>query len=784
MKSIFTILKANIKHKKGAFKSIAALMAIITLSFSCTVSNNDNINRELLSSFENTDVGDILITLSEEELSDDIISELDTNENVSRWRKDELIAVNAPLRAKEEKFDVIIRLQTADEKLRVFSDSSDSFKQDFSLNDGEAVIGYSFAKMSGLEMGDIIEFETLEGVERFVIAGFAEDPIYGSSSISAEKIFITDNDFAKLKSKEADESSAPYKYLETVYMIHIFNSGKLTNSELSAKLNNNCGIVDKKLLYITKPELAQAITLYSSIGSKLLAIFVILLSITVIITIHNSISSSIEMEYVNLGILKSQGFTSRQIRLTFFLQYTIALSIGAAVGIIASVPIIKFLGKQFILFTGILTYGQTSVLKCLLTALLIIMICAVSVIISTSAVSRISPVKALNSGSGDVYFSSRLNVPIKQKPLMLLIALRQITSKLGAYFGTSVITALLVFFMMSITIMTDGLSFETLFGNMDNIKVSMILFNDFDRNDMDSVRNEISEINSNAEVIFTSHYDISVNDITYGADISDKIEFQAKIYDGRTPAYSNEIAITEIVADELGKTIGDTVSIHTDSGTEEYLITGFYQTTSEMGRTLIMNHAAAEKLEIPIQSALVIMPESTEEDIDKLLQALKDKFSHKLIAEKYETDASYLNIISTMDTLLSIVILMVFSISAVFAFVVVNMLCKKALLNEKRNIGIFKATGFSSDALRIQFALRFLITAIVGSAFGVCMSLLLSKKMFTVILRFIGITDFISEFTPANILVPSGIICLCFFVFAYISSADVKKIEVRELITE
>ena len=44
---IIKLIKANIKHKKGAFKSIAALMTIIVVSFTVTVSNNDNIDKAL-----------------------------------------------------------------------------------------------------------------------------------------------------------------------------------------------------------------------------------------------------------------------------------------------------------------------------------------------------------------------------------------------------------------------------------------------------------------------------------------------------------------------------------------------------------------------------------------------------------------------------------------------------------------------------------------------------------------------------------------------------------------
>ena len=39
---ILTLLKANIRHKKGAFVSVILLMMMITLSFSVTVSNNEH----------------------------------------------------------------------------------------------------------------------------------------------------------------------------------------------------------------------------------------------------------------------------------------------------------------------------------------------------------------------------------------------------------------------------------------------------------------------------------------------------------------------------------------------------------------------------------------------------------------------------------------------------------------------------------------------------------------------------------------------------------------------
>lgn len=69
---IFTLLRANIRHKKGAFKSIIILICIITLCFTTVLSTNDNIDRSINEAMEYVDANDCLIFITtEKELNDD-----------------------------------------------------------------------------------------------------------------------------------------------------------------------------------------------------------------------------------------------------------------------------------------------------------------------------------------------------------------------------------------------------------------------------------------------------------------------------------------------------------------------------------------------------------------------------------------------------------------------------------------------------------------------------------------------------------------------------------------
>ena len=95
-------------------------------------------------------------------------------------------------------------------------------------------------------------------------------------------------------------------------------------------LDDSCGITQKSSVILSAEETTAYTKLYSETGSNILVVFIILLVTIVIISMWHSISTSVEMEYVNLGILKSQGFTSGKIRLVYIVQYLLAELIGAA----------------------------------------------------------------------------------------------------------------------------------------------------------------------------------------------------------------------------------------------------------------------------------------------------------------------------------------------------------------------------------------------------------------------------------------------------------------------
>ena len=126
----------------------------------------------------------------------------------------------------------------------------------------------------------------------------------------------------------------------------------------------------------------------------------------------------------------------------------------------------------------------------------------------------------------------------------------------------------------------------------------------------------------------------------------------------------------------------------------------------------------------------------------------------------------------------------IYIFSVLFALVVVVMVCNKTFIQERNDIGIYKALGFTAVNLRIQFAVRFFVVALAGSLLGSILSMYFSGRLLNTLLRNMGITSFAVQFTPITFFVPIMSICLCFLLFAYLAARKVKKVEARELVME
>ncbi len=783
MRSVLHLLKNNIKHKAGAFKGIIALMAIIVFSYSGSVSNSKNLDRALNESLDHYGVGDIVMTYKEGKLSDKIKDGLEANEHVTSWRVDPMLYVGMDyyLNGKSKEQDT--RLVKEKDEIKLFNDDETGFVDKApKLGAGEVYVSYSLSKVEKLKKGDVLEIQTSPTTkEKFTIKGFTEEPLYGTSLVAYEIFFVSAEDYDRIAAGiENGEVNSNYVY--KTQMLHIFSDGDIGSYKLVKQLNDECGLVDESMLYVTRAELASYTELYADTGTSLLYIFVGLLAVVVVLMMLNSINSTIEMQYVDLGILKSQGFTVWQIRAAYLMQYLIALVIGTVIGLIASVPLLKVLGSMFRTVTGIHTDCSIDFLSCGLIAVAMIAVFTLIILFSTRKLGKLSPVNALNNAHRDIHFTGRLNAPIRQKTLSLSISLRQLTSGVRHYIFIFVICVILMFFMTTVFNLCRGLDFREIFGEVNTAAYAK-LFNEFEEKDMQRVSDRLREFDEDSEVYFVSYIDnILADDILFGVTATDGIDKYFDPIEGKLCEFDNEIIVTRIFSEETGKGIGDSVTVSNEGKEAEYMIVGIYQTTSQAGRTFTMTLDGGKRIGMkPFLANIFLSDNSRANEVSKILN---DEFGSILFTKPDDSMESNSNLYDLIDAFLLIIILVVAGVSSVFLLVAVSMICRITFLRERTDIGIFKATGFTTGKLRSMFSLRFFIIGAVGCAAGLVLSLCFTKSLLSTLMRITGMTDFSVSLTAFDILLPAGIICACFAGFSYMVSSSIRSVQTTELICE
>ena len=777
---IIKLIKANIKHKKGAFKSIAALMAIIVVSFTVTVSNNDNIDKALANAHSVLATPDVTAFLIEEKTDRSIIDDIKENPDVTGISATDCVNSGKASVDGYETYQMGMIYPDSHKVYRVLNENFNGYIENPEpLGEGEIYLPYSFTGLyKGVKIGSEMVFGDEDTQYKFKVKGFIEESNFGSAVIGTKRYFVSDKDFEKI------HENADGKYFAKIIDAGIDLCEGADYFAVKKALDDSCGISDKSALIISSDETTAYTKLYSDTGSNILLVFLILLITIVIISMWHSISTSVEMEYVNLGILKSQGFTSGKIRLVYILQYVFAELIGAVIGLILSIPLTMALGRLFQPITGLITATDVSILKCAAISLGIIILCGVFVILATRKVSRISPVRAISGGKSEVHFDSRLNMPIKAKPLSLFMGLRQFTSRGKSYIGSVFIVALLVYFMMSISVLSQRLSGDNLVEGNINPNISVVMSDEFEISDIKRFEEEVCSVDKKAKTIFAYNKYVMIDGIELYCTAYSPAELMYKPLEGRMPIYDNEASITEIVADELGKKIGDTVIIGSGEKAKEFIITGYHQAMNDLGRTFLIT---AEGLYRVNGAKPVCYVELSDISLtDKLSKALDDNLGELISAKTVNTERSNATdgMLELIDAICLILVLAVFGVSVIFSAVVIGMICTKAFIKERSDIGILKAIGFTAKELQMQFAFRFLIVSATGSVIGGVCSLFFTKPLLEMLLRMVGVTRIESSITIVTFIVPAVLICLCFFVFSYFAARKTKKVEVRELISE
>ncbi len=774
---ILTLLRANIRHKKGSFLSVALLTLIIAASAVTILGIKESAFQGVYASHERMATPDLWIEYYAYKLTDDMISEVKNDKRVKTVKVgDYLIAGKGIMNGNE--YTNMTMMMEADAGTILLKDDLSGVRDDVpKLKKGEIYVPQGLLSNVQGEVGQKITLTTLGGEYEFTVKGVLFDPYLGAAVIGWKRYCISEEDYKEIQTRiaqqETEELHGIGKYMEIIKS----DDCPLTLAQFRRQLNKDTGVVDMGVGSLTRDMSIYYTTLFPQIISSILMVFImLLLAIVLIVTVH-SISMEVESNYVTFGVLKAQGFGTGRIRALFMAQYLLAEFLGAILGIAISIPLAAALANMF--FAIIAVPAVLSVPFWLIAILLAILfvLSAVSVFLATVKIKRISPVRAISGAKEEIYFDSRLNLPISKKMLSASLAFRQFTSAKRRYLGIFAIVGILVFFMMTINVLSHTVNSKSASESMGLVatEIDVSPKRQLTEEDFAEIEKEIGRhVKIEKKYYYTSSYFSFEGEQIMCQPYKDPSVLP--LLKGRAPMYENEIAVSPILLDEFGLEIGDEVIIGWEGEKGRYLITGTFQLMNDAGRCFVVSYEGASKLGYD-QWMWGCYSLENDEETEEVVDLLNQKFADVIEARANE---------SMMDEAYQVVILfmqiIIYAFSLLFSLIVVHMVCAKAFVQERMDIGVYKAIGFTAGKLRLQFAVRFLTAAAIGSCLGAAASYAFSARILGMLLYGVGITSFKTTFGLLTFLLPVSVVCAGFFVFAYLSSRKVKEVEVRELV--
>ena len=125
-----------------------------------------------------------------------------------------------------------------------------------------------------------------------------------------------------------------------------------------------------------------------------------------------------------------------------------------------------------------------------------------------------------------------------------------------------------------------------------------------------------------------------------------------------------------------------------------------------------------------------------------------------------------------------------YALVIVFILIVTVMTGSKILSAEQKDLGIYKAIGFSSSALRLTFALRFAMVAVLGGFVGTLLAAAVTDPLVSAVMKLAGISNFVSNPHFVNVISPMVVVTVLFTVFGWLSAGKIKKVPLTVLVAD
>lgn len=596
--------------------------------------------------------------------------------------------------------------------------------------DGQLYVPISYMKDNTAKVGDKA---VIYGKE-FTVAGFLRDSQMNSTLSSSKRFLVSKNDYTEIKNLGSTE------YLIEFRLKDLSALGAFESSYISAGLEANGPTITHQLF-----------KMINAISDGLMIAVILLVSALVVavafMCIRFTLIAKIEEDYRQIGVMKAIGMRVSDIKKIYLAKYTAIAVIGCILGFALSFVFRGMLLENIRLYMG---EGENSSIALLfgIIGVVLVLLAIISYVKGVlKGFQKISAAEALRFGTSQERFKGARFFCLSGNRFFntqVFLGLKDVLVRKGLYFTMLAVLVIAAF----ISIVPQNL-YNTI--SSKNFITYMGIGNSDIRIDIQQTDN-ISEKASDISTYMSKDKAIAkyavlttktfVSKTTDSQEERLKIElgdhsiFPVEYSQGRGPTTEEEIALSFINANELGKRVGDGITVVIEGKERNLTVSGIYSDITNGGKT-----------------AKAVFTDNSADIMWSVIYAeLQDK---SLVGEKVSEYGGNFNfakvsgidqyIIQTFGSTISAVgkaSWAAIAIALIITFLVTLLFMKMLVAKDRYSIAAMKSFGFTNSDISVQYLARSIFLLLVGMILGTILANTLGELLAAAVISSFGASTF------------------------------------------
>lgn len=638
---------------------------------------------------------------------------------------------------------------------------------------GEVYIPIVYWKEGFAQVGDTL---TICG-HPLTVAGYLRDSQMNASLATSKRFLVSEADYEALRLQGN---------VEYLIEFRLVDSGML-------------GAFEEEYLAVGLPANGPTITwslfrLMNALSDGLMIGVILLVSLLVLaiafLCIRFTLLAKIEDDYREIGVMKAIGLRVWDIKNLYCAKYATMALVGCFAGYALSFVFRGALLENIRLYMGEGGKGAQSLVVGFMGALMVFVAIVTYVNVVLRRFRKISAAEALRYGISQEKKAGAKRFTLSGHTLPsvnLFMGIKDVLSRKKLYVTMLTVLVLATFILivpqnLYNTISGDGFICYMGIGQMD-FRMDIRQAGDItEKAEVVAAAMEQDEAVSQYTVLTTKSMSTRDRDGTetrLKVELGDHTTFPVEYSAGKAPVTAEEIALSAMQAEELGKAVGDSIELITIEGVRNLTVCGIYSDITNGGKTA---KAAFTDDESPIMWCVV-----SARLYDVSLAAVKVQeyaglFPYAKVADIKEyigqTFGSTIKAVGAAACVAGVVALGV-------TLLVVLLFMKMLLTKDRYAIAVIKALGFTNKDIRVQYGVRALFVLLIGGLLGTVLAGTLGSSLAGGVIEGLGVSSFRFAVNPlvAYVLCPLAMVVVTLGA-TLLGTAQAGKIKLMESIKE